>query len=60
MKLTDFIKGYSKGPGIVRIIDENGEVIREHFTKTGASIDFVSAKWLVKTGELKSPHRAKD
>ena len=60
MELIDLVKSYNKGEGIIRVIDENGKVIREHFTKTGSSIDFVSAKWLVKTGELKSPHRAKD
>ena len=60
MELIDLVKSYNKGEGIIRVIDENGKVIREHFTKTGSSIDFISAKWLVKTGELKSPHRAKD
>ena len=60
MELNDFVKSFNKGEGIIRVIDQNGKVIREHFTKTGSSIDFVSAKWLVKTGELKSPHQAKD
>ena len=60
MELIDLVKSYNKGEGIIRVIDENGKVIREHFTKTGSSIDFVSAKWLVKTGELKSPHHSID
>ena len=60
MKLTDFIKSYSKGEGIIRVIDENRNVIREHNTGTGESIDFVSAKWCIKQGEILSPKTYQD
>jgi hypothetical protein len=58
MKLTDAIKTIQKGNGLIRVIDENGEIIKEHEVD-GISIDFISAKWLIKIGELESPHYEK-
>ena len=43
MKLIRAIKAIQCGKGVVRCIDENGEVYSEHITD-GISID---AKWLV-------------
>ncbi|MDC0386881.1 hypothetical protein OAM55_00455 [Flavobacteriaceae bacterium] len=59
MKLNDLVKSISSKKGRVRLIDENGKVIDEHQTD-GISIDFIDARWLVKTGELKSPHHSID
>ena len=51
MKLIQAIKAIPCGKGVVRCIDENGEVYSEHITD-GISIDFIDARWLVKTGEI--------
>jgi hypothetical protein len=51
MKLIQAIKAIQCGKGVVRCIDENGEVYSEHITD-GISIDFIDARWLVKTGEV--------
>ena len=50
MKLKQAIKSFQNKKGVVRVIDKNGVVIREHKTD-GMSIDFVDARWCVKNGE---------
>ena len=42
--------------GCVRVIDKNGDVISEKWD-TGLTIDFISAEYLIKIGELESPHK---
>ena len=54
MKLKQAIKSYQNKKGVVRVIDKNGVVVREHQTD-GHSIDFVSAEWAIKCGEMKAP-----
>ena len=54
MDLEKFIKNRQIGEGIIRVIDKNGVVVREHQTD-GHSIDFVSAEWVIKCGEMKAP-----
>ena len=54
MDLEKFIKNRQIGEGIIRVIDKNGVVVREHQTD-GHSIDFVSAEWAIKCGEMKAP-----
>ena len=48
MKLIQAIKAIQFRKGVVRCIDENGEVYSEYITD-GISID---VRWLVKTGEV--------
>ena len=51
MKLTEAIKSIQLGEGIVRCINENGEVYEELNTN-GGSIDFVDSRWWFKGGKL--------
>jgi len=51
MKLTEAIKSIQLGEGIVRCINENGEVYEELNTN-GVSIDFVDSRWWFKGGKL--------
>ena len=44
MKLKQAVKTYLKVDGLIRLIDDNGNVIGQHKTK-GMSIDFVNAKY---------------
>ena len=56
MKLKQLVKNYTNKKGCVRIIDKNGDVISENWN-TGLTIDFISAEYLIKIGELESPHK---
>ena len=51
MKLTEAIKSIQLGEGIVRCINEKGEVYEE-LNKNGVSIDFVDSRWWFKEGKL--------
>lgn len=55
MKLKQLVKNYTNKKGCVRVIDKNGDVISENWI-TGLTIDFISAEYLIKIGELESPH----
>ena len=55
MKLKQLVKNYTNKKGCVRVIDKNGDVISEKWD-TGLTIDFISAEYLIKIGELESPH----
>ncbi len=53
MDIRNFIKQTSKSQQVTRVIDHNGKVIREHFSDEGGiSIDFISAKWALKSGQI--------
>ena len=54
MKLTDLVRSISSKKGRVRLIDENGKVIKEHETD-GISIDFIDARWAIKNGDMEAP-----
>ena len=54
MKLTDLVNSRNGKKGRVRVIDENGKVIRDHQTD-GISIDFIDARWCIKQGEILAP-----
>ena len=56
MKLKEAISSYMQEDGLVRVIDENGEVIAEHRTSC-ISCDFLSSRYLVSIGELKDPFK---
>ena len=58
MKLKQLVKNYTNKKGCVRVIDKNGDVISENWN-TGLTIDFISAEYLIKIGELESPHNEK-
>ena len=55
MKLEQLVKKYMRKEGCVRVIDKNGDVISEKWD-TGLTIDFISSEYLIKIGELESPH----
>ena len=54
MKLNDLISSLSVNKGRVRVIDEHGNVVREHETD-GISIDFIDARWAIKNGDMEAP-----
>ena len=56
MKLKQLVKNYTNKKGCIRVIDKNGDVISEKWD-TGLTIDFISAEYLIKIGELESPHK---
>ena len=56
MKLKQLVKNYTNKKGCVRVIDKNGDVISENWN-TGLTVDFISAEYLIKIGELESPHK---
>jgi hypothetical protein len=58
MKLKQAVKSIQRGKGVVRCIDKNGKVISENWN-TGLTVDFISAEYLIKIGELESPHNEK-
>ena len=55
MKLKQLVKNFVRKEGCVRVIDKNGDVISENWN-TGITVDFISAEYLIKIGELESPH----
>ena len=58
MKLSDLVRSISSKKGLVRLIDENGKVIKEHETD-GISIDFIDARWAIKCGDMEAPSHYK-
>lgn len=54
MELTDFIKSFQREKGLVRVINENGEVIEQHETD-GIDIDFIDSRWAIKSSQMKAP-----
>ena len=53
MNIEKYVKMFSAGDGIVRVIDREGNVIEKHLNPTGGNpIDFISAEYAKSQGKI--------
>ncbi len=53
MNLEKYVKMFSAGDGMVRVIDREGNVIEKHLNPTGGNpIDFISAEYAKSQGKI--------
>ncbi|MEK9609679.1 MAG: hypothetical protein VW058_08435 [Flavobacteriaceae bacterium] len=53
MNLEKYVRMFSAGDGMVRVIDPEGNVIEKHLNPTGGNpIDFISAEYAQSQGKI--------
>ena len=53
MNLEKYVRMFSAGDGMVRVIDREGNVIEKHLNPTGGNpIDFISAEYAQSQGKI--------